>query len=94
MTGTIRVLIIHGSIHATDPMVGEAVVGIEEFPPATNYTGFRVWTALSFEDKRLVVLAFPHEADRAIERWKSLRTDVRVDPTKFGLLLKGRHVPN
>jgi hypothetical protein len=92
MSGLVRLAMIHGSILAEDPMVSEVDVPIEEFPVTAHHTGMRVWTAISFDDKRLVVLAIPELTAKAIDRWKTLRIDVRVDSSRFGLLLKGRHV--
>lgn len=96
MNEQVRVVMIHGSIDSPEPMVSEAVVSVEEFPISAHHTGVRVWTAISFDDKRLAVMAHPDLRQKAIERWKSLRVEVKLDATRFGLLLQGRwrHVPN
>lgn len=93
MSEVARLVMVYGTIDAAAPAVSRAQLPVEEFPydPA-HHTGFRAWTAMSLDGKRLVVLAFESLVDKAIDRWKQLRTQIKEDPNKFGLLLKGRHV--
>lgn len=92
MTETTRLVMVYGNLNAAEPSITHAQLPAEEFPVAPHLTGIKAWTAMSLDGQRLVVLALEDLRDKAIERWKSLRVEVRQDSTRFGLLLKGRHV--